>query len=865
MSPTPEGIVDVRSSPTKSSLAAAKKYVNAWFESSGRKPFAFQRDTWLAYLAGSSGLVHSATGSGKTLAVWLGPVIEAIAHQYDLQKKSRVKKAAQAETESVAKVKKSRKSSAEALAPLTVLWITPLRALAADTEQSLATTIEELKLPWVLERRTGDSSSAVKARQRNRLPTALITTPESLSLLLSYPDAKEKFSTLKCVVVDEWHELLSTKRGTQTELGLARLRRWCPELRVWGLSATLGNTEEAVECLLGPQNTRPIQLIRGKSDKKLEIHSVLPPRIERFPWAGHIGSHMVEAVAKEVDAAGCSLIFTNTRSQTEIWYHALLNHRPDWAGLIALHHGSLDPEVRGWVEQQLRVGKLKAVVCTSSLDLGVDFTPVDRVFQVGSPKGIARLLQRAGRSGHQPGATSQLWFVPTHALELVELAAARDAIEQSKLEPRRPLTGATDVLCQHAVTIAAGGGFRADDLLGEVRQSFAYESIDEGHWQWILRFITRGGDSLAAYPEFHRVTIQENRYQLDDPKIAKLHRMAIGTIASDASMQVQYVKGGRLGTIEEAFVSRLKPQDRFLFGGKLLELVRIRDQTAWVRRAKGAPTAIPRWYGGRMPLSSELSAALRSKIREAVDDTYRGPEMIAVKPILELQKRWSALPRENELLVEQVQSREGSQLFCYPLEGRMVHEGLAAIVALRLTRREPITFTMAANDYGFVLQSTSPPNINEKDFKELFNTENLMADILSSLNETEMAKRQFRQIARVAGLIHHGYPGQAKSMRHLQASSNLFFDVFREYDPENRLLKQSHDEVLDQQLEHDRMVATIDRIEQSTIKLCQTDRLTPMAFPLYVDRLRERLSSESLAARVRKLQEQLEKAAGNSV
>jgi len=493
----------------------SERLILDWFKQRGWTPFEFQREVWSAYLAGDSGLIHAATGTGKTYAAWMGPLLEWITEH------------------------PNRKTWAKLPPPpLRVLWITPLRALAADTAEALSAPLTDLQIPWLLESRTGDTSAAVRARQRQRLPSALITTPESLSLLLTRPDAADLFRDLRAVVVDEWHELMATKRGVQTELALARLRHWRPDLRTWGLSATLGNLDTALETLLGSTPRAPGKMIRGAVPKTLRIESIIPPQIERFPWAGHLGTKLLPEVLSVVDSGSSALIFTNTRSQTEIWYHAILNARPEWAGEIALHHSSLDRTVRDWVEDALRAGKLRCVVCTSSLDLGVDFTPVDSVLQVGSPKGVARLLQRAGRSGHRPGVESRVTCVPTNAFELIEVAAVRDAITAGHIESRSPFEAPLDALVQHLVTIALGGGFRADELLDEVQTTHAYRDLTDAEWAWALDFVTRGGEALRNYPEYARLSVENGQYIVTDKEIARRHRMSIGTIVSDASLRV---------------------------------------------------------------------------------------------------------------------------------------------------------------------------------------------------------------------------------------------------------------------------------------------------------------------------------------
>jgi ATP-dependent Lhr-like helicase len=792
--------------------------VESWFAGRGWRPFGFQREVWEAYDAGASGLVHAATGTGKTYAVWFAALREALAER------------------EAGAPEGIRRGGAPTLR---VLWITPLRALAADTEAALRAPLADLGLRWTLGLRTGDTSSAVRSRQRSRLPTALVTTPESVSVLLSQPEARELFSGLRLVVVDEWHELLGSKRGVQAELALARLRGWNPGLRTWGLSATLGNLETALAALVGTDGAASARLVRGADPKTVTIDSLLPAEVERFPWAGHLGLRLLPQVIAAVEKAESALVFTNTRAQTEIWYQAILEARPEWAGELALHHGSLDRKVRDFVEEGLRRGDLRCVVCTSSLDLGVDFAAVDRVVQVGSPKGVARLLQRAGRSGHRPGAESRVTCAPTHAFELVEVAAARRALAAGRIEPREPPGKPLDVLAQHLVTVALGGGFAGPELLAEVRTAHAFRDLTEAEWAWTLDFVTRGGPALAAYPEYRRVVLQDGRYGVPDAATARRHRMAIGTIASDAAVAVQYVSGGRLGTVEEAFVARLRPGDRFVFAGKALELQAVQDMTAYVRRAPRSKTgkgggAIPRWMGGRMPLSTELAGAVREELERAGRGVYQGPEMAVVRPILELQARWSALPAADELLIERLKSREGHHLFVYPFEGRLVHEGLAALCAYRLSRRAPLTFTLAVNDYGFELLSGDPAPLEEALAEGLLTPGDLLADVAASLNAIEMAKRQFREIARVAGLLFTGFPGQRKPARHLQASSGLFYEVFARYDPGNLLLHQAHREVMERQLEASRLGQALVRLARARLRRVELARPSPLGFPLMV-------------------------------
>lgn len=801
----------------------AVRVLEQWFSERGWKPFAFQREMWRAVGEGQSGLLHASTGSGKTQAVWMGAL------------------------------------AAFAPGPLRVLWLTPMRALAADTVLALREPLQMLGPGWQVGLRTGDTPSAERARQDRRPPEALVTTPESLSLMLSRADANDRLGGVQMVVVDEWHELIGNKRGVQVQLALARLRRLNPTLQVWGLSATLGNLEQAMAVLLGDQ---PGRLVRGRTPKTLTVDTLLPASIERFPWAGHLGTRMLEPVVAEIESSASTLIFTNTRSQAELWYQALLETRPDWAGLIALHHGSLDGSVRGWVEAGLKEGRLKAVVCTSSLDLGVDFLPVERVLQVGSAKGVARLLQRAGRSGHAPGRPSRITLVPTHAFEVLEAVAARDAVQAARIESRTPPRKPLDVLVQHLVTVAAGPGFRPQELFDEVRTCASYRDLSEAEWAWALDFVMRGGRSLQAYPDYCRVVPDESGWcRVPDTRIARRHRMSIGTIVSDTAMVVKFLSGGTVGTVEEGFIARLKPGDSFLFAGRLLELVRVREMTAWVRRSTSRRGAVPRWNGGTLPLSSEMAEAVLERLRQAGEGLFKGPEMRSMRPLLELQQAWSAVPAPDALLLEHLRSREGWHLFLYPFAGRHVHLGLGSLLAWRVAKDAPRSVSVAVNDYGLELLSAEPIDWTGLTDGRLLSDEHLLEDIAASLNSGELAHRRFREIARVSGLVFQGFPGANKGARQLQASASLFFEVFRDHDPENLLLDQARREVLEQELDLHRLRHALARLRARRPVSVMLERPSPFAFPLLVERLREQVSTETLADRVARMVSELERAA----
>lgn len=792
-----------------------------WAAARGWRLPAFQRAAWAAYQRGESGLIHAPTGTGKTLAAWGGPLLEATG----------------------------------AGEPIRALWITPMRALAADTRANLQALCTALGVDWTVEHRSGDTPASQRSRQRRRLPQALVTTPESASLLLSYADVIPQWRGLKAVVVDEWHELLGTKRGVQTELLLSRLRGLAPGLRVWGLSATLGNLDEARAALLGPDQAGVC--IGSDEAKAIEIRTLIPEAVERFPWAGHMGLSLLPRVAEQLDAAATTLLFTNTRAQAERWFEALSMARPELA--IALHHGSIEARLRAAAEEGLRSGALHCVVATSSLDLGVDFSPVEQVIQIGGPKGVARLLQRAGRAGHTPGGLSRIICVPTHALELAEFAAAREALADGVIEPRRPLRLGLDVLAQHVVTLALTGSVTAEALRDEVRQTHAYAELSATQWQWVLDFVSRGG-ALNAYPQFRKVVIraEDGVLTVESATIAQRHRMSIGTITADAALRVRYLHGGDLGSVEESFIARLKPGDSFLFAGRALTLVRVQEMTALVR-AGGKGQTIPRWAGGKMPLSSTLAERL-VRLLGSPRTPQSPPEMQALGPLLDIQQRASTLPQPGRLLVERSRSREGEHLFVYPFAGRQVHEGLAALLAWRMSRETPVTATLTPNDYGFEILAPALPPCDAATLRRWLSPAGLESDLPASLNAAELAKRRFRDIARVAGLVFEGYPGrQSKTLKQVQMSSGLIYDVLVKYDPGNQLTAQAVQEVLDHQLDAPRLRETLHRLADSAIDWRETPRFTPFAFPLWAERIGARLSNEDWRTRVLRMAEQLER------
>lgn len=793
--------------------------VHQWLEIKQWKAFSFQEECWDAIDKGKSGFLNAPTGSGKTYAIWLG-ILQNL-------------------------TKQKHKSGLQAI------WITPLRALAQEIKKACELPCIENQLKISIGARTGDTDLKERTAQKKAMPDLLIITPESLHLLLSQKNNELIFQNLQYVVVDEWHELLGSKRGVQVELALSRLRNINKNLQVWGISATIGNLKEAAE-ILHPFK-KDIVFIQNTDEKEIEIKTLLPDTIDKMPWAGHIGIKLNEKVIPIIEQHQSTLIFTNTRSQSEIWYHALMEKAPHLAGLVALHHGSLSGEIRTWVENALHEGKLKAVVCTSSLDLGVDFRPVDCVIQIGSPKGVARFVQRAGRSGHQPNAKSKIYFLPTHALEIIEAAALRDAINEKHIEQRIPYIRSFDVLIQYLTTLAVGDGFFPDMIFEEIKQTHCFESISKDEFDWCLQFLIYGGKSLTAYDEFKKVEIENGKYLVKSRAIAMRHRLQIGTIVSDSMLTVKFLGGKKLGSIEEWFISKLNPGDIFWFAGRSLQFILLKEMQVLVKSAGNTKGIIPAWMGGRMPLSSELSAMMQQKLQAySVSKTANG-ELKELKPLLELQEKRSAIMSLDDFLIEDFTDKEGHHLFFYPLEGRFVHEGISALIAFRISKIKPISFSIALNDYGFELLSDQEIPLELALKNNLFETSNLHNDIYKSINITEMAKRRFRDIATISGLVFNGFPGKQKKVKHLQASSQLFFKVFEDYDNENLLLRQSFDEVLTFQLEENRLRNVLKKIEQKKVVVKKLTKPSPFSFPIMVDRLRERFSNEDLESRIERM------------
>ncbi|SIN86251.1 ATP-dependent helicase Lhr and Lhr-like helicase [Chryseobacterium scophthalmum] len=797
------------------------KIIQNWMMEKSISPFKFQIDTWKKFGNGYSGMVVAPTGFGKTYSVFLALISDFLNHPEKYKK------------------------------GLKMIWITPLRSLSKDIAKAMQEAIDEIGLDWLVGVRNGDTDPKVRQQQVKNMPEILVATPESLHLLLGQKNHQRFFQNLQSIAIDEWHELLGSKRGVIVELGISQLRKYVPKLKIWGITATIGNLDEAMEVLI-PYDIKKTK-ITAKQHKTIDIISVFPDEVEILPWAGHLGHKLADKVVPIILESKSTIVFTNTRSQSEMWYQLLLDAYPDFAGQIAIHHSSIDAHLRIWIEENLSSGKLKTVVSTSSLDLGIDFKPVDTVIQIGSAKGVARFLQRAGRSGHSPFETSKIYCVPTHSLELIEVSALKEAVKQNVIEPREPQVLCFDVLVQFLMTLAIGDGFYPEETYERIKQVYTFQEIRDEEWKEIIDFLTIGGSALKNYEEYHKVVVMEDGlHKVISRKIAMLHRMNMGAIVSDAMLKVKFISGGYIGMVEEYFISRLKKEEKFILAGRVLEVAMVKDMTVFVRASKGKAMA-PSYLGGRLPLSSNLGRFLREKLSGALNPKASEKELKFLHPLLINQEERSHIPKEDEFLVEMIKNREGYHLFMYPFEGRLVHEVMAALIAFRISKLAPISFSMAMNDYGFELFSDKEIPLNEDNLEKILNRENLMVDVISSINSAEMARRKFRDIAVISGMVVQNFPGQQRSNKALQSSAGLIFKVLEDHDPNHFLVRQAYTEVFNMQLQEQRLVEAFKRIEKSKLILKYSNKFTPLSFPIKVDSLRQTLTSENLDARIQKL------------
>lgn len=787
------------------------------------KPYPFQEECMKFVAEDYSGILLAPTGSGKTLALFIPMLQKYLSSEYEKKE------------------------------GLFALWITPLKSLSKEIKDSCQQVCDTLNTGLKVALRNGDTSTAERAKQKKSMPFMLVITPESIHLLFTQPGYENIFKNLQYVIVDEWHELLGSKRGVLIELALSRLKKISPKLKQWAISATIGNIEQAEEVFFGIVPPQKRIKVSSGVKKTINVFTIFPDTLSGFSMYGHLGLSLVEKVVEIIHQFQTTLVFTNTRAQAEIWYGKIIDDFPELAGQIAIHHGSLSNEIRQWVENALDRGILKALICTSSLDLGVDFKPVDCVVQIGSAKGVSRFVQRAGRSGHSPGAESNIYFCPTHSMEIIEGAALRTAILQNKFEKRIPFIRSFDLLIQYMVTLSISEGFEAEKLFDEIKSTHCFESITKDEFFWCLQFIVNGGSTLNAYDEFKKVIWKEGTYKIANKYLALRHKLHIGAIVSDNMINVKFIRGKKLGMIEEWFISKLKKGDVFRFAGRTLEFFKLEGTDVLVKRSNKKTSNIPAYMGGRMPLSSELGKEVYMQLQNFHNNKTESSELNFIKDMLAIQSENSHIPLTHEFLIEKYYSKQGYHYYFYPFQGRLVHEGLAALLVYRISKEFTFSASLSFNDYGFEILSNEEIPEHLLLSKSIWSITELSNEITNSVNSIEMARRRFREIAGISGLIFQGFKNRPMKDKHLHASAKLFFEVFEDVDKDNLLLKQAYQEVLDFQLEFTRLYEFMKQMKERKIVIKALKNPSPFSFPLLAERLRERFSNESYDSKIEKM------------
>ena len=837
----------------------------SWFAARGWQARPHQQELAAASLAGESALLIAPTGGGKTLAGFLGSLIE---------------------------LSRNRREKNSGIPALHTLYISPLKALATDVQRNLMVPVEEMGLGIRIETRTGDTPSHVRQRQRKTPPDILLTTPEQLALFIASDHAREFFADLKCVIVDEIHAIAASKRGDLLSLGLATLAHWAPQCRFLGLSATVRDqqglaswldvrtyppplagevaakrTEGAVAASsasplrqpAAPPATSPasgggryggVRIIHAAGGVSAEV-DILISR-ERIPWSGHSGRFAVQEVYEAIRDATMTLVFVNTRSQAELMFQELWNVNDD--GLpIALHHGSLAREQRTKVEAAMAAGKLKAVVCTSTLDLGIDWGEVDLVVQMGAPKGAARLVQRIGRANHRMDEASRAMLVPTNRFEVLECRAAEDAVEAGEIDGEGLRQGALDVLAQHVMGRACGDGFVLSELHAEIIRAGPYRDLDWETFERIVDFVATGGYALKTYDRYHRIVRRpDGRWMARTPRDAQAHRMNVGAIVESPMLSVRMASfigkagantgegeqrtvraGHKLGEMEEYFLSMLTPGDTFLFGGEVLRLVGIDGLDALVVRATGDRPAIPSYNGGKFPLTTFLAERVRHMIHDPNQWKHLpGP----VQEWFEIQRLRSEIPPPDHLLVETFPRGDRHYLVCYPFEGRLAHQTLGMLLTRRLERMGTRPTGFVASEYAMAVWGME--DMGSLDMDGLFHPDMLGDDLEAWLDESALMKRTFAQCALISGLIHRNLPGKEKNSRQVSFSTDLIYDVLRSHEADHILLQAARQDAATGLLDVRRLGEMLVRI-QGRIDHVALDRISPFAVPVMLEIGRE--------------------------
>ncbi len=792
------------------------KDIQSYFQSLGHTPFAFQTDAWENYLNGKNSIINVPTGMGKTLASLAAAMVEVsqTTHREGIQ----------------------------------ILYISPLRSLTTDLERNLEDFNHSQQLQLKIATRTGDTKAHERAKLKKNSPDILLTTPESFNLMLVDQDYAELFKSLRLLVIDEWHVLISQKRGVLLQLNVAWLNQLNPDFLINIMSATLADPM-ATAYALAPQ--REFQLVTEEIEKIVETDILLPDEIATFPWRGHLGSAQLDNLLQVLNQNESTLIFTNTRSQAEKWYQFLIEKFEPLSEIIAVHHSSIESSERSRVEKGLVSGEVKWVVCTSSLDLGIDFPKVEKVIQIGSAKSVSRLLQRAGRAGHKPGGISKILFVPTHAFEIFEYLALEMAIDEKKYDEEIPPVNSYDVLAQFLISFALLNGLDVKKAFQLATSTHSFKDLTYEQFERILSYIENGGQSLKRYPQYHRVKKFKDKYYITDKKMRLQHLMNMGTITSHPSVRVKFKNGKYLGTLEDIYVAKLKKGDVFQFAGRKLKYVLMRDTTLYVELAAKKVTNVPRWAGGILPLSTLLCEHLRYIFDDI--DSYQSIFDGKLSQLISAQKSLSQFPKFDELLIEFTQTKEGNHLFLFPFEGRAVHEGMGMLLASRYLQRHKITLTLSVNEYGIELLGPGDWFPSKQDIEHLLSDKNVSIDILKANEYDRLSQRKFGEIAQISGLIPKNFPGNRRSAKNLQMNANLLYNVFSRFEPDNIFYRQAEIEANLEYLNFERLMKTLHAINRKKWISNTTLQPTPFSFPLIIERVSATVSGEELKDRVLKI------------
>jgi len=772
-----------------------------WFAAKGWHPRTHQLAMLEEARAGRHALLVATTGAGKTLAGFLPTLTELIEQPSE---------------------------------GLHTLYVSPLKALAVDIRRNLVTPIEEMGLDIRVETRTGDTSSDKKARQRAKPPQILLTTPESLSLLLSYPDAATMFAGLKTIVVDEVHAFATGKRGDLLSLCMARLQRLSPGLRRVALSATVADPDGYRAWLAPDGDIDAVGLVTGEPGAPPDIAILLPE--DRIPWAGHSGRYAAAQVMRVIEANRTTIVFCNTRSLAELIFQDLWKAN-DKSLPIGVHHGSLSLEARQKVEAAMADGQLRALVATASLDLGVDWGDVDCVIQMGAPKGSSRLLQRIGRANHRLDESSRAILVPGNRFEYLEARAALDAVEAGELDPDLFRPGALDVLAQHVMACACAAPFEQGALLGEIRSAMPYSALDDETFDRVLRFIADGGYALRAYDRFKRLVQQpDGTWRVTHPQFVAQHRLNAGIIVEATMLKVRFRNGRQLGRVEEGFAATLAPGDTFFFAGLSLEVESI-DGEDLIVRATSRPARIPTYGGSRMPLSTSLA----DRVREFLADRREWDRFPAdVHAWLEMQDRRSVLPRPGQLLVETFPREGRHYMVAYSFEGWNAHQSLGMLITRRMEAQGLKPLGFVASDYALAcygLEKVTDP-------ASLFSPDILENEFVDWVQQSHLLKRAFREVAVIGGLVDRQHPGKRKTGRQVTFSTDLIYDVLRKYEPGHLLLQAAWDDARARMTDVGRLANLLDRAGGTMLHV-DLERVSPLAVPVLVLIGREKVATGS--------------------